>query len=186
MNSHEHYGSKQAKTLVTGGAGFLGINLIRYLLKKGLGPISSLDIAEFDYPEKDRIEVIRGDIRDRMLIERIVPGTRWLIHAAAALPLYSREDIRSTEVTGSQNLLEAARENRVERFIYISSTAVYGLPDHCPLQESDELIGVGPYGRAKIEAERLCRGYRRKGLCFRAATKELRRTRASGSLRAAV
>ena len=165
MSSREHYDPKQGKVLVTGGAGFLGINLIRYLLEKGSGPISSLDIASFDYPEKDRIDVIGGDIRDRMLLERIVPGTRWLIHAAAALPLYSREDIHSTEVTGTRNLLEAALKNRVERFIYISSTAVYGLPDRCPIQESDELIGVGPYGRTKIEAEELCKVYRDKGLC---------------------
>jgi len=153
------------KILVTGGAGFLGINLIRYLLARGMSPIISLDIAEFDYPEQKDIEVIRGDIRDRLLVRRVIPGTRWLIHAAAALPLYSKQDILSTEVGGTRNLLEAALANKVDRFIYISSTAVYGVPERTPLSETDELTGVGPYGRAKIKAERLCGQYRSRGLC---------------------
>jgi nucleoside-diphosphate-sugar epimerase len=95
----------------------------------------------------------------------LIPGTRWLVHAAAALPLYSRQDILSTEVEGTRNLLEAALRNDVERFIYISSTAVYGIPERVPVSETDALVGVGPYGRAKIEAERLCVEYRRRGLC---------------------
>ncbi len=156
---------KRNKILVTGGAGFLGINLIRYLLARGLRSIVSLDFADFDYPERRSIEVVKGDIRDRDLVERVVPGTRWLIHAAAALPLYSESDILSTEVDGTRNLLDAALENGVDRFVYISSTAVYGIPESVPVVESDPLVGVGPYGRAKIEAERLCDEYRARGLC---------------------
>ena len=160
--------SKQNKTkiLVTGGAGFLGINLIRYLLDRDISSITSLDIAEFDFPEKDRIRVVQGDIRDSELVRSVVPGTNWLVHAAAALPLYSEQDIRSTEVDGTRNLLQAALEHRVDRFVYISSTAVYGVPDRYPIYENDPLIGVGPYGQAKIDAEVLCDEYRANGLCI--------------------
>jgi nucleoside-diphosphate-sugar epimerase len=160
--------SKQNKTkiLVTGGAGFLGINLIRYLLDRGYPSITSFDIAEFDFPEKDRIRVVQGDIRDSELVRNVVPGTNWLVHAAAALPLYPEQDIRSTEVDGTRNLLQAALEHRVDRVVYISSTAVYGVPDRYPIYENDPLIGVGPYGQAKIDAEVLCDEYRANGLCI--------------------
>lgn len=152
--------------LITGGAGFLGINLIRYLLDRGYTSITSLDIAEFDYPEEDKIRVVQGDIRDSGLVRDLVPGTDWLIHAAAALPLYSEQDIRSTEVQGTRNLLQAALEQRVDRFLYISSTAVYGVPDRYPIYENDPLIGVGAYGQAKIDAEKLCDEFRADGLCI--------------------
>ena len=161
-------GSKPDKTkiLVTGGAGFLGINLIRYLLDRDYSSITSVDIAEFDFPEKDMIRVVQGDIRDSELVRSLVPGTNLLIHAAAALPLYSEQDIRSTEVEGTRNLLQAALEHGVDRFVYISSTAVYGVPDRYPISENDPLTGVGPYGQAKIDAEKLCEEYRESGLCI--------------------
>ena len=152
--------------LVTGGAGFLGINLIRYLLDRGYTSITSVDIAEFDFPEQDRIRVVEADIRDAGLVRDLVPGTDWLIHAAAALPLYSEQDIRSTEVEGTRILLQAALEHRIDRFVYISSTAVYGVPDRYPIYENDPLVGVGPYGQAKIDAEKLCEEFRAGGLCI--------------------
>ena len=92
-------------------------------------------------------------------------GVDWVIHTAAALPLYSEEDIMTTDVDGTRNLLSAAQEVGVERFIMISSTAVYGIPDHHPLYETDPLIGVGPYGRAKIMAEEVCLEFRSAGMC---------------------
>jgi nucleoside-diphosphate-sugar epimerase len=155
-----------SKILITGGAGFLGINLVRYLLGHGYAAVTSLDIVPFDYPERERIEAITGDIRDRGTVERAVAGARWLIHAAAALPLYRRKDILSTEVDGTRRLLEAAETAQVERFIYISSTAVYGVPEGLPADECSPLGGVGAYGRAKIEAEHLCEQYRGRGMCI--------------------
>lgn len=150
--------------LVTGGAGFLGINLIRHLRQAGC-PVRSLDIAPFDYPERNAVEVVEGDIRDRAAVDRAMAGVAVVVHCAAALPLYSPDAIRSTEVEGTRALLQSALEHEVSRFIYISSTAVYGIPRHHPIREDDALHGVGPYGEAKIEAEALCRDYREKGLC---------------------
>lgn len=149
---------------VTGGSGFLGINLVRYLLHKGASVIS-YDIEPFDYPEKDQITWITGDIRDFDLLKKSMQGTDIAIHTAAALPLYSEEDIFSTDIDGTRNVLEAARQLEVERVVYISSTAVYGVPDHHPLYETDPMVGVGPYGKAKIEAEGVCQQFRSEGMC---------------------
>jgi len=151
--------------LVTGGSGFLGINLIRHLFAKGMESIRSLDLAPFDYPERDRVDVVTGDIRDPATVAKCMDGVRYVVHTAAALPLYSPEDIHTTDVVGTRVLLEEARKAGVERFVMISSTAVYGIPDHHPLLEDDELVGVGPYGEAKIEAEVECLKAREQGLC---------------------
>lgn len=150
--------------LVTGGSGFLGINFIRYVLARG-HKVRSLDLVEFDYPEKDKIEAVIGDIRDVATVEKVMQGIDLVVHCAAALPLYPEKDILSTEVDGTKILLSSAFNNKVDRFIHISSTAVYGIPDHHPLSEDDQLQGVGPYGKAKILAEEACFGYRRQGKC---------------------
>lgn len=149
---------------VTGGSGFLGINLIRYLLANG-NEVVSFDIAPFDYPEADRIRSVIGDIRDQASLEAAMRGCTHAVHCAAALPLYSRADIHSTDVDGTRNVLETAAKLGLDRVVQISSTAVYGVPDHHPLYETDEMIGVGHYGQAKIEAEAVCGEYRAKGLC---------------------
>ena len=151
--------------LVTGGSGFLGINMIRYLREKGEKKIRSLDIAPFDYPEKDEVESVVGDVRDLELVRKCMKDVKWVVHTAAALPLYSEKDIYSTEVDGIENVLKAAEEAGVERVIDISSTAVYGVPDHHPLYETDQLIGVGPYGHAKIQAEEKALEARKRGMC---------------------
>ena len=153
------------RVLVTGGSGFLGINLIRHLLAKGVTDIRSLDLVAFDYPEKDRVDAVAGDIRDEATVARCMEGVEHVVHTAAALPLYTEEDIHTTDVVGTRLLLEAAQQAGVKRFVMISSTAVYGIPDHHPLLETDEMIGVGPYGRAKIEAEAECLKAQRNGLC---------------------
>ncbi len=151
--------------LVTGGAGFLGINLVRFLHSKGHN-ITSLDIIEFDYPDmNDKIKIITGDIRDKQKVKEAIAGQDIVVHTAAALPLYKPEDIYSTDIDGTRNLIEESYNQKVKRFIHISSTAVYGIPDHHPLLEDDKLDGVGPYGKAKILAEEECMKFRKKGMC---------------------
>jgi nucleoside-diphosphate-sugar epimerase len=93
--------------LITGGAGFLGINLCRYLLERG-ARVRSLDIAPFEYPERSRVEVIDGDVRDRAAVERAMSGVDVVVHAAAALPLAAPAEIFSTTVQGTELLLQAA------------------------------------------------------------------------------
>ncbi len=154
------------KVLITGGSGFLGINLIRYLLDKGISDIISLDLVEFDYPEKNKIRTVVGDIRNKETVKELMKDVTFIIHCAAALPLYSKEEIFSTDVEGTKIVLKEAFKNNVERFVHISTTAVYGIPDHHPLYEDDRLEGVGPYGEAKILAEEACLEYRDKGMCI--------------------
>ncbi|MDW8171058.1 MAG: NAD-dependent epimerase/dehydratase family protein [Anaerolineae bacterium] len=148
-----------AHYMISGGAGFLGINMIRHLLARGHS-VTSLDIAPFDYPERGHITEVRGDIRNRADVDKAMQDANIVIHTAAALPLYKPEDIISTDIDGTRNMIESALAHGVERFIHISSTAVYGIPDHHPLRETDKLDGVGPYGVAKIKAEEICAAYR--------------------------
>jgi len=138
--------------LITGGAGFLGINLTRHLLARG-DQVTSLDREPFSYPERASITEVTGDIRDRAAVERAVAGCDVVVHAAAALPLYDPAEIHAIDVEGTRTVLAATGSRR---FVHISSTAVYGVPDHHPLVETDPMHGVGPYGIAKVEAERVC------------------------------
>jgi nucleoside-diphosphate-sugar epimerase len=153
------------KILVTGGAGFLGINLIRSLVRLN-HDVVSLDLAPFDYQDMlGKVKIIHGDIRNTTTVKESLNGVDIVVHSAAALPLYTPEQIFSTEIKGTRLLLDESFRGKVKRFIHISSTAVYGIPDHHPLYEHDKLDGVGPYGKAKIEAEKACVEYRGKGMC---------------------
>lgn len=154
----------QQSCLVTGGAGFLGINLIRYLLDRGFA-VRSMDIADFDYPERPHVDVMRSDIRDPAAVQRALSGMDFVVHCAAALPRSTPEEIYSTDIGGTRCLLEHARRQATARFVFISSTAVYGIPDHHPIVETDPTHGVGPYGNAKIQAEADCLDARGQGLC---------------------
>lgn len=150
--------------LITGGSGFLGINLVRFLLKKG-HKVKSIDLEKFDYPEKDKVDWMIGDIRIKEDMQKAVKDVDVIVHCAAALPLYTEEEIFSTDVGGTKMVLEVAKEAGIERVIFISSTSVYGVPDHHPLFETDEVVGVGPYGEAKIQAEGVCKEFRKDGMC---------------------
>ena len=172
LNNHDNDGISDTTAgagkrlfLITGGSGFTGINLIRYLLKKGYR-IRSLDLAPFDYVDcRHEIEAIVGDIRDRDMVRAAMNGVDVVVHTAMALPLYPEQDILTTGIDGTRVLLEEARRAEVDRFIHISSTAVYGIPDHHPLRETDQLDGVGPYGKAKVAAEGICKEFQAQGMC---------------------
>lgn len=152
------------RVLVTGGSGFLGINLIRFLIEKGYD-ISVIDFAPFSYEDcKESIRMIGGDIRNLEKVKEAMRDVDMVVHCAAALPLYSEEDIFSTDVQGTRNVISTAKECGIERFVHISSTAVYGVPDTHPIYEDHPLVGVGPYGEAKIQAEDVCREFRREGM----------------------
>jgi nucleoside-diphosphate-sugar epimerase len=143
---------------ISGGAGFLGLHLARRLLADG-HDVRTLDVVPLDEPELERsVDELRGDVRDVARVGRLVEGADVVVHAAAALPIQaSRSAIRSVNVGGTENVLVAARDAGVGRVVFISSTAVYGVPEKHPIEEDDPLVGVGWYGESKIDAEALCR-----------------------------
>ena len=143
---------------LSGGAGFLGLHLSRRLLADG-HQVRTLDVVPLDDAELERsVEELRGDVRDADEVRALVTGADVVVHAAAALPIQaSRDSIRSVNVGGTENVLRAARDAGVRRVAFISSTAVYGVPEKHPIEEEDPLVGVGSYGESKIDAEGLCR-----------------------------
>lgn len=144
------------KILITGGAGFLGLHLACFLEKKS-HELTLIDVHDFNKEEyPGNYKLIIADVRNRQKMFDLVKNQDIIIHAAAALPLWKKEDIYSVNINGTKNLLEAAAKYKIKRFIHISSTAVYGVPKKHPIFEDDPLIGVGNYGKSKIEAEKLC------------------------------
>jgi nucleoside-diphosphate-sugar epimerase len=143
---------------ISGGAGFLGLHLARRLLADG-HDVRSLDVVALDDAELERsVEELRGDVRDPARVAALCAGADVVVHAAAALPIRaSRDAIRSVNVAGTENVLVAARAAGAGRVVFISSTAVYGVPEKHPIEEDDPLVGVGWYGESKIDAEALCR-----------------------------
>jgi nucleoside-diphosphate-sugar epimerase len=150
---------------ISGGAGFLGLHLARRLVADHHA-VRTLDVAPLDEPSLERaVHELRGDVRDPATARELVAGADVLVHAAAALPIKgSRQEIRSVNVGGTATVLAAALEAGVRRVIFISSTAVYGVPKVHPIFEDSPLVGVGPYGESKIESEQVCREFGERGL----------------------
>src|SRR4051794_26030012 len=151
---------------ISGGAGFLGLHLARRLAADG-HDVRTLDLAPLDDPQLEgmRVEELHGDVRVRADVDRLVDGVETLVHAAAALPIQaSRDAIRSVNVDGTALTLAAALEAGVRRVVFVSSTAVYGVPKVHPIAEDAPLVGVGHYGESKIDGEAVCAHFRRRGL----------------------
>jgi len=155
------------RVLITGGAGFLGYHLAAYLGRHGHTSIVYDIVAPDPAEYPGDMEYVVGDVRNLSSLRRAIEQRRpdQIIHGAAALPLWLREDIYTVNLDGTKYVLTAARDAGVDRVVFISSTAVYGVPDKHPLEEDDPMIGVGPYGESKILAERVCEEGRREGLC---------------------
>ena len=152
------------KVVVTGGSGFLGRHLGRRFSGRGDEALL-LDLVPLDpsaCPPGGRSVV--ADVRDAGALEKLFAGAGAVVHAAAALPLCRREEILDVNVNGTRGVLEAARRAGVPKVVYISSTAVYGVPRKYPVEEQHPLQGIGPYGQSKIEAEQVCRDYGGRGL----------------------
>lgn len=151
--------------LITGGAGFLGVYLTRFLLKKGF-KVVSLDIADFTATDvKNKITYIQANIKNNSELLKKFKNIDYIVHAAAALPIvHDRKIIFDVNVNGTKNVLEAALKNKVKRVVFISSTAVYGIPKHLPEREISPLNPIGHYGESKTEGEKLCMKYYKKGL----------------------
>lgn len=153
------------RVLITGGSGFLGFHLAHFLLKKGFA-VTLLDIEENDLRDiKNKVEFINTDIRDAKKVNNAFKNVDYVVHAAAALPIiHSRKIIFDTNVTGTKNVLDASLKNKIKKVVFISSTAVYGVPERVPETEGDKISPIGDYGESKVEGEKLCRKYSEKGL----------------------
>lgn len=153
---------KDKTVLVIGGTGFYGINLCERLHSEGYDVVA-FDVKPYkESDDMDHVEFYEGDITDESDVSSAMSkhNPDIVVHSAAALPLSTDEEIKQVNVFGTENVVESAVENNVDRLMYISSTAVYGTHDEHPITEESELDGVGPYGDSKIEAEKICKSHR--------------------------
>ncbi|HZR98126.1 MAG TPA: NAD(P)-dependent oxidoreductase [Chloroflexota bacterium] len=150
---------------MTGGAGFLGCHLARRLLRDGCA-VTLFDVAPLDAADLiGRVRFERGDVRDGARVLEVVRGHDGVVHAAAALPIQrTRRRIYSANITGTRHVLDACLAHGVERVVYVSSTAVYGVPKSLPETEESPLDPIGYYGESKVAGEQLCARYGRQGL----------------------
>lgn len=153
--------------LVTGGTGFLGSHIARRLIADGIHPVL-FDIAPLppdDDDIKDQVTVIDGDVQDREAIRAALEGVSHVIHTAAALPIQvSKKKIYAANVRGTRYVLHESMKAGVKRVVFISSTAVYGVPKVHPIDEESPMVPLGHYGASKVEAEKICHQYQARGL----------------------
>jgi UDP-N-acetylglucosamine/UDP-N-acetyl-alpha-D-glucosaminouronate 4-epimerase len=154
-------------SLVTGGAGFIGSNMVRFLLDKG-EQVRVLDNFETGKHENlteiaGQIELIEGDIRDTETIEKSVNGVDVVYHLAAlgSVPRSVKDPVTSHNVntTGIFNMLDASRHAGVRRFVFASSSSVYGECEVLPQHESLPLAPISPYGATKAIGEIYCQAF---------------------------
>lgn len=152
--------------LITGGTGFLGVHLARTLLATKKYHVTLFDIAPLDAKDLiGKVTYIKGDVRKSAVVKKAINGMDYIVHAAAALPLqHDRNIIYQTNIIGTENVLEASLQYKIKRLVYISSSAVYGVPKYVPETEKNPIDPVGYYGESKVASEKLCQEYMRKGL----------------------
>ena len=156
-------------SVVTGGAGFIGSNLVHALLARGdrvrvLDDLSTGRPVNLDDVRRD-VELMDGDVRDPDAVARAIEGAAVVFHQAA-IPSVARsvaDPVASNDVnvTGTLNVLVAARDAAVERVVYASSAAVYGNADALPLHEGMLTRPASPYGVSKLAGERYLEAFTR-------------------------
>ena len=164
--------ARRKRVLVTGGAGFISSNVIRHLLEATPYDVVSLDALTYagnlenlaDVMSHERLAFVHGDIRDAELVAEIVAEVDVIVNAAAES--HVEKSIRegasefvTTNVEGTQILLDAVREAPVERFVLISSSEVYGTAESDPMDEEHPLNPRSPYAATKAGADRLAYSY---------------------------
>ncbi len=160
------------RVLVTGGAGFIPSNFIRHMLRATPYEVVSLDALTYagslenlaDVMSHPRLSFVHGDIRDAELVREVVSEVDVIVNAAAES--HVEKSIReggsefvTTNVEGTQILLDAIRENPVERFVLISSSEVYGTAQSAPMDEEHPLQPRSPYAATKAGGDRLAYSY---------------------------
>lgn len=153
-------------TLVTGGAGFIGSNLVRLLLEEGHN-VAVLDNLASGYAENlaqfPTIHLIEGDVRNPTIVEKATAGVEVVFHLAASVG-----NTRSIEhpiqdsdinVLGTLQILEAARQHKVRKVVFSSSAGIFGELRTLPIREDHPVEPDSPYGASKLGAEKLCLAY---------------------------
>lgn len=153
------------RVLITGGTGFLGVHLARRFLKEQW-EVTLFDLAPLDATDlQGKVKTIQGNIQNRKEIENAIKDHDYIVHAAAALPIQrTKKAIYGVNIDGTKNVLAAALRHRVKRLVFISTTAVYGVPKHLPEREDSPLDPIGYYGESKVAAENLCLEAEQNGL----------------------
>lgn len=156
-------GLKSKNILVTGGAGFIGSNLVDRLSAENrvivLDNLSSGSLSNLE-KSRDRITLVKGDIRDKGLLKDLVAEVEFVFHLAASVgnvksiedPTYDME----VNVKGTLNLLEACLNSRIKRLVFSSSGAIFGEAKYLPVDEDHPLNPESPYGASKLAAEKYC------------------------------
>lgn len=148
-------------SLVTGGAGFIGSNMVRFLLEKGetVRVLDNFETGKHENLEeiKNDVEIIEGDIRDEATVAKSVKGVDIVYHLAAlgSVPR-SIDDPKTTHdvnVNGTFNVMEASRSAGVRRMVFASSSAIYGQSPVLPQHEELPIAPISPYGATKAIAE---------------------------------
>src|SRR2546426_6388804 len=155
--------------LVTGGAGFIGAHLVRELLARGeeVRVIDSFvtGTREDLRPFLEKVKLFEGSIENQVLVEAAMQGVDFVLHQAAlgSVPRSVEDPLAShaANLTGTLVLLEAARRGRVRRFVYASSSSVYGDTPDLPKGESMAAAPLSPYAVTKRAGELYCRVFHR-------------------------
>jgi dTDP-glucose 4,6-dehydratase len=158
--------------LVTGGAGFISSGVIRYLLEATPYEVVTLDALTYagnlenlaDVMSHPRLAFVHGDIRDADLVHELVEGVDVIVNAAAESHVEKSiadgaSEFVTTNVEGTQILLDAIRRTPVERFVLVSSSEVYGTAEYAPMDEEHPLNPRSPYAATKAGADRLAYAY---------------------------
>jgi dTDP-glucose 4,6-dehydratase len=155
------------QVLVTGGAGCIGSNIVEELVRRGK-KITVIDnfsagLMRNLKPFMKNVRLVRGDIRDPKAVDRAMKGVSVVIHQAAirSVPKSVNNPLLSHEVntTGTLTLLNAAVKHGVKRFVYASSSSVYGGVKKFPMHEDDSLKPMSPYGVSKLCGEQYCHAF---------------------------
>ena len=157
------------KYLVTGGAGFIGSHIVEELVRQG-EYVRTLDnyltgrkenLEEF----KDSVDILEGDIRDEEFCRYAVKGVDYVLHQAAlpSVPRSVKDPVLTNQINvlGTLNMLVAARDAGVEKFVFASSSSVYGDDPRLPKSEEMGGIPLSPYAISKIAGEKYCQVFSR-------------------------
>jgi UDP-glucose 4-epimerase len=156
-----------ALVLVTGGAGFIGSNLVRALLERGddVRVLDNFSTGNRANLEGLDAEIVEGELRSYERVHNAVRGAEVVYHLGAlgSVPRSVQDPLTSSAVNieGTLNVLLAARDEAVRRVVFSSSTSVYGSTRQLPTTEDSPSDPISPYGVAKLAAERYCISFSR-------------------------